>query len=71
MSGYDALANAIIIQAVQDYRSAQIKLRKEPDNDAAAKTLQEIEAFFQSKWFGLLSELNGEKLLQKLKEGRF
>ena len=39
------LANAIIIQAADDYRKARRKLYKNPDDFVARKTLKEIEAF--------------------------
>lgn len=60
ISGYENLANAIIIQAAEDYRRAL-----ESDNRG---TLREIERFFRSDWFIVLTDLNPELLLKRLKQ---
>lgn len=57
MTPYKLLANAIIIQAVKDYRNA-----KHP------ATRKELERFFRSEWFSILSNLNGEVLLKQLQK---
>lgn len=54
--GYRMLAEAIVIQAVRDYRVAR-------SNGAKSH----IVRFFKSKWFTMLSDLDGELLLKKLK----
>ena len=51
------LANAIILQAVNDYRARSDK-----------RTIGEIERFFRSEWFAMLTKLDGEALLEKLRE---
>ena len=56
-AGYESLANAIITQAVADYRNAKNPAQR-----------RKIELFFQSGWFVLLSNCNGKALLQKLEE---
>ena len=43
MTGYQALANAIIEQAVKDYRAALKTLRRHPDSKAAMATAMEVE----------------------------
>lgn len=68
MNGYQALANAIIIQAAKDYRGALERLRYSPDDKSAKHDKLSIERFFRSDWFCILSNLNGELLLKKLKE---
>lgn len=57
MKPYENLANAIILQAVKDYR---------PSDDEWE--LQEIEHFFRSSWFGVLSKVNPEFLIQSLRK---
>ena len=57
MTPYQLLANAIIIQAVKDYRRTK--------NPADRK---ELENFFRSEWFSVLSNLNGEVLLEQLQK---
>ncbi len=60
------LAEAIILQAVEDYRHAIKRLRKTPDDVRLLNRKAEIEAFFLSGWFRVLTQLNGKKLLNRL-----
>ena len=55
MNPYRALADAIILQAVYDYRKHK-KLRGS------------IAKFFKSDWFEFLTDIDGEYLLKKLKD---
>lgn len=57
MTPYQLLANAIVIQAVKDYRRT-----RNPAERA------ELERFFQSEWFSFLSNLNGDALLAQLRK---
>ena len=101
---YENLANAIILRAVDDYRSALKKIKHLPEEkrksmcerlrkeDAERKTIEyklkekkkrikrtsqekavltfyECEDFFRSRWFGVLTALDGEELIRKLQEG--
>lgn len=68
MNPYKELANAIIVQAVKDYRDAAERLRYTLDDKSAQHDKRNIEKFFRSNWFSILSDLNGELLLKKLKE---
>lgn len=68
MEPEEALANAIILQAVKDYRVAMKKLRKRPKNESAKLMVSDCEAFFRSEWFKDLTNLNGEVLLKRLRE---
>lgn len=45
MEPEEALANAIILQAVKDYRVAMKKLRKRPKNESAKLMVSDCEAF--------------------------
>ena len=65
---YENLANAIIEQAVTDYRRA--KLAKDAEDVMAFKMRRETERFFRSAWFGQWTSIDGEWLLQNL-EGEF
>ena len=67
---YEILANAIVEQAVKDYRWARMVLGKEPLNIKAMAMRRDTERFFRSAWFGELTSLDGEWLLEKL-EGEF
>ena len=67
---YEILANAIVEQAAKDYRGARTALGKDTENVAATAMRSETERFFRSAWFGLLTSIDGEWLLQQL-EGEF
>ena len=68
MNEYEALANAIIEQAARDYRAARRKLTKKPHDITAQKTVREVDLFFHSDWFRVLTTLDGPKILMMLKE---
>ena len=70
MMNYEILANAIVEQAAKDYRWARTALGKDAENGSAAQMRSDTERFFRSAWFGQLTSLDGEWLLQKL-EGEF
>ncbi len=57
MDPYENLAQAIILQAVKDYRLT--------DDESE---LAEIERFFRSGWFGVLSKVDPEYLIKKLRK---
>ena len=65
---YTGLANAIILQAVKDYRDAMKKLSRGRVNKDAEIKKQEILNFFRSDWFGVLTEIDPEMLIRKLDE---
>ena len=56
---YEKLARAIIYQAVRDYR-----------NSCSYQTRCSIERFFHSEWFMVLTNLDGEMLIQRLRKER-
>ena len=89
MEPYKSLANAIIVQAVKDYREAIHFLKLHPHtpdldteeakSDKRKRTLREniiknegerddVERFFHSGWFEMLSNLDGKVLLNKVRE---
>lgn len=49
---YENLANAIVLQAVKDYRDALKRLKKKPQNKAAMADAMECERFFRSPGTG-------------------
>jgi len=57
LNPYENLANAIILQAVKDYRLT--------DDE---QEFQEIERFFRSGWFGVLSKVDPEYLIRQLRK---
>lgn len=71
MSGHelncDNLANAIILQAVKDYRGAQKRLKRNL-HDKDVLVVKEVERFFRSEWFKILTNVDGERLIRSLQE---
>ena len=65
---YESLANAIILQAVKDWRDSVKKLKKRPRFQPAIDMKKECEEFFLSDYFKILSSVDGEWLLTKLKK---
>lgn len=65
---WENLANAIILQAVKDYREAREKHKKRPKNEDAKLMIADCEAFFCSDWYAALTNIDGEALLRKLQE---
>lgn len=51
---YEDLANAIIIQAVKDYRGTQ-----------SPQVRNEIKRFFKSQWFSMLTNVDGDSMYRK------
>ena len=66
-SGWRALADAIILQATDDYRRLTQRIAKHPDEMEPVCEKRRIERFLRSDWFGVLSELDGRRLLRDLK----
>ena len=68
MKPYKEFANAIVLQAVQDYREALKRLKRNPNDRQGLSDKAEIESFFHSGWYGLLTKLNPDMLIRKLNE---
>ena len=65
---YETIANAIILQAVKDYRMALKSLKANPRNRTAQADKAEIEQFFCSQWYSALTDVNGEMLIRSLQK---
>ena len=66
---YENLANAIILQAVRDFRRCVKKAKRGGANASAAMDeAKEIVAFFKSSWFKTLTNLDPDILINKLRE---
>ena len=68
MCCFQALANAIITQAVIDYRRARRVLFFYPHHRDAQRLKTEVLRFFRSEWFRLLSPTDPETLIRRLNE---
>ena len=74
--GLNALAAGIVMQSVEDYRDAEKKLKNVPPFEREGdreryiikyqKRKYEIVKFFRSEWYGVLCDIDPEKILRKL-----
>ena len=62
------LANAVILQAIEDYRAACVKLRGRPRLREQLAVKRSVERFFTSSWFRTLSSLDGQRLLEEIRK---
>ena len=67
MDFYTDLANAIIIQAVKDYRNALKTLKRYPRYEPAKAVVAEVEEFFRSEWYRTLTSVDAEMLMRKIR----
>ena len=63
---YEKLINAIILQAVREFRPAYRRLQDHPEDKKAMERVSEITDFFCSEYFMMLSDLDGPELLRKI-----
>ena len=69
LSPWQKLANAIVEQAVKDYRIAQARVKANPQNaDHAKAELRKLERFFCSDRFEVLTDVDGRLILSRLKK---
>ena len=65
---YEKLANAIVVQAANDYRAALRKKKGNPRNSEMLRNVNEIERFFRSGWYQALTTVDGEYLMDKIRQ---
>ena len=53
---------------MKDYRAALKTLRRHPDSKAAMATAMEVERFFHSSWFAVLTDIDPDYLIEKLRK---
>jgi len=68
MEPYESLANAIIVQAVKDYREALQRLDRHPEKYDYKAEVKSLERFFCSGWYQILTDLDGNVLMRKVRE---
>lgn len=64
---YKDLANAIIIKACNDYRTALKRVKKNPENKDTINEALSLERFFKSPWYQVLTSVDGEFLIRKIR----
>lgn len=62
------LANAIVKQAADEYRNARKAILRRPNAVPPKEKIQDVEKFFRSEWYQLLTSIDGEYLLRRLEE---
>lgn len=68
MDPYEKLANAIVLLAAKDYRSALKCLKKTPRNREAKAAASDLERFFRSGWYSALTSVDGEYLIENIRK---
>ena len=69
ISPWQKLANAIVEQAVKDYRMEKARVKANPQNSDHAKAeVRKLERFFRSDWFEVLTDVDGRLILSRLKK---
>lgn len=68
LNPYERLANAIVLQAVTDYRNARKTLKIRPKDRDAMYTTKEVISFFRSDYFKVLTSIDSELLISKLRK---
>lgn len=63
---YAELANAIVLQAVTDWKDGWKRLKKNPKDTQASNLMCTSESFFKSGWYKTLFDYPAEQLLEKL-----
>ena len=63
---YAEFANAIIVSAVREYRSYLRKLARNENDRNSIIRIEELEDFFYSGWFGILTDLDPNYLIDRL-----
>lgn len=65
---YERLANAMIIQASKDYMISLRKKKRNPGSASAEHDIRECERFFRSGWYQVLTSVDGEYLMERLRK---
>ncbi len=65
---YEDLGNAVVLQAVRDWRTAVRRLKRYPGSKYYQALRDETEEFFLSAWFGVFTNLDGFYLLEMLEK---
>ena len=61
---YENLANAIIVFAYKEYRDALWRLKEAPNSNFLLEKKGDLEAFFRSGWYGVLTDVDPEIIIR-------
>lgn len=65
---YENLANAIVLQAAEDYMRALKRYKRDPSNYLALRDVKSNERFFYSDWFSVLTSVDPDYLIKILRK---
>jgi hypothetical protein len=65
---YESLGNAIILQAVKDYRATLRRIKHNPKNRMAIDEALLIEKFFRGQLYAAITNIDSEFLIDKLRK---
>lgn len=65
---YEKLANAIVVQAANDYMTNLRKKKRNPGSASAEHDIRECERFFCSDWYQVLTSVDGAYLMDRLRK---
>lgn len=68
LDGYIQLAHAIVAVAAESYKYTLLAVKNHTRSDSVFRRKEELESFFLSEWFGLLSGLDGKCFIKKMQE---
>lgn len=68
LDGYIQLAHAIVAVAAESYKYTLLAVKNHTRSDSVFRRKEELESFFLSEWFALLSGLDGRYFIQKMQE---
>lgn len=64
--GVNLLREAIVVRAVKDYKKLASGKKRHPKY--GLYKVNELEEFFTSQWFSLLVDMDGEWIMNKIKQ---
>ncbi len=68
VSCWEDLANAVVLQALEDYRAVCRTLSRRPDLKEAAKRKKSLDKFFRSRWFAVLTAADLGAVLEEIRK---
>lgn len=68
MNGWIELAKEAVKRAAADYRQYLRSAKLHPHDDGLKGQLRDLEAFFRDGWFHDLLNIDGDALIERLKE---
>lgn len=68
LEDYEYIFEQVLIRAAKDYRNALKRLYRHPENPSALATKKEVECFFYSQWFTVLTKVNPNVIIKGIQE---